>query len=693
MTGKEWIVLFFSESFEKQINDFILDDIDCEIPQDSILNYVYHVIDVPYKDYLDYVSDLEPVTYNKFDIPYFERFAYCERVLIEYLISQDNRGCTEEEVGKNLAYREQSIKGSTAFYGYRHLYSAKILGLVYEYYNHWYLNCIGYVYGILSNRQRASLLARTLLRSPFFRNLLSNSTSPVIYYENYMKMFTDRFVKKHLKSMLFFSDICVKEAHEYNIALRFKSSSKNYKTNGDYLNVDSIIPNNASKSLRLYFKDLRTFPVISDFEIGRLLMEYRNGYFYLLSLIVKASQLTVLRIALSFKNAPLEDTILEGNIGLLKAIEHFDHTRYTSFFNYAKNWVYQTIATSMVSIPYMIRLPINQYTLYYKIQKFKENYEQQNGCPPSVDAIEIDDDVNFEGIALLDKLPDNLKDVTVTYGDLDIFESSFNQIVSFEDAEYNKSYVYRLLKSLSGRDEVIVRLYFGIGAEPETLGSIGERFNLTRERTRQILVKSIEYMRDLMSNSESHDEINVTSVPSHDVKTLDVAKIGDYVEMPNNKQLGRVIYAFMLNGHIIYYVLGIEDKRILKMTKDGTLISDELKRSHEKRVKLTPERKVFLESFYRSENKNVSATRPQNKSDNHIPQTLQEKKTRVTENVVPKSKTLPYRAKVGDIILYDNRRGVVIEKRSSGGIPRLILKYDNGTYDNVPNDTDRYSII
>ena len=106
-----------------------------------------------------------------------------------------------------------------------------------------------------------------------------------------------------------------------------------------------------------------------------------------------------------------------------------------------------------------------------------------------------------------------------------------------------------------------------------------------------------------------------------------------------------------------------------------------------------PERKVFLESFYRSENKNVSATRPQNKSDNHIPQTLQEKKTRVPENVVPKSKTLPYRAKVGDRILYDNRRGVVIEKRSSGGIPRLILKYDNGTYDNVPNDTDRYSII
>lgn len=461
------------------------------------------------------------------------------------------------------------------------------------------------------------------------------------------------------------------------------------------INVARFLKGHPSASLRSYIKNFANYRAYTDDEIKELFRRYRNGDRKAHDLIVKSNLKLVVGYAdlLRKDGAQIDDLIQEGSIGLLRAIELFDHTRYTSFLNYAKNWVYQTIATSMVSIPYMIRLPINQYTLYYKIQKYKENYEQQNGCPPSVDAIEIDDDVNFEGIALLDKLPDNLKDVTVTYGDLDIFESSFNQIVSFEDAEYNKSYVYRLLKSLSGRDEVIVRLYFGIGAEPETLGSIGERFNLTRERTRQILVKAIEYMQDLMSNSESHDEINVTSVPSHDVRTLDVARIGDYVEMPNNKQLGRVIYAFMLNGQRVYYVLGIEDKRILKMTKDGTLISDELKRSHEKRVKLTPERKVFLESFYRSENKNVSATRPQNKSDNHIPQTLQEKKTRVTENVVPKSKTLPYRAKVGDIILYDNRCGVVIEKRSSGGIPRLILKYDNGTYDNVPNDTNRYSII
>lgn len=693
MTSKEWIVLFFSESFERQINDFILDDIDCEIPRESILNYVCHIINVPYKDYLDYVNNLEPVSYNKYDIPYFEHYAYCESVLIEYLMSQDNKGCTGEEVGKYLAYTEQNIKGSTVLYGYKHLYSAKILGIVYEYYNHWYLNCIGYVYGFLSNRQRTSLLARTLLRSPFFRNLLSNSTSPVIYYENYMKMFSDRFVKTHLKSLMLFSDICLKEAHEYNIPLRIKSSSIKYKTIGDQLNVDSIIPKHASKSLRLYFEELRTFPIISDFEIGRLLMEYRNGNDYLLSLIVKASQQIVLRIALSFKNASLEDIIQEGNVGLLNAIEHFDHTRNASFSTYAKNWIYQTIAASMTSIPYMIRLPINQYTLYNRVQKFIEKYEQQNGYPPSVDAIEIDDDVDFERIALLDKLPENLKDVTVTCVDLDIFESSFNQIVGFEDLEYNRFYVNRLLKSLSGREEIIVRLYLGIGAEPETLGSIGKRFNLTHERTRQILVKAIEKMQDLKRNSEIYDEIKKTPVTSNDVKTLDVAKIGDNVEIPGNKQLGRVIYSFMLNGRINYYVLGNEDGRIFKMTYDGSLISNEVKTSHEKYEKITPEKNTFLESIDLIDYKNKKSTPPQNNPDNHITQTLQETKPRVPEKVVSISNAILDKAKIGNRILYDKRRGTVIEKRSMGGIPRLILKYDNGIYDNVPDDTNRYIII
>lgn len=461
------------------------------------------------------------------------------------------------------------------------------------------------------------------------------------------------------------------------------------------INVARYLQGHPSASLRAYINNLANFRTYTDDEIKELFSRYRKGDREAYDLIVKSNLKLVVGYAYLLRKdgAQIEDLIQEGNIGLLRAIELFDHSRSTSFINYAKNWVYQTIASSIINLSYTIRLPLNQYALYYKVQKFKEKYVQQNGFPPSVDAIMIDDDVDFERIAFLDKLPDDLKNVTVLSGDLDTFESHFNQIDYFEDAEYNRSYVYRLLKNLSGREEVIVRLFFGIGTEPETLSYIGERFNLTRERARQILVKAIRHMRNLKRNNEIYDEINITSVPGHEVETLDVAKFGDYVEIPNYKQLGIVINTFRSKKDNFLYVLRIADRKIFKMTKDGTLLSDKIKKSQVKTENLTPERKAFLKSLYHSDDKEESATKTQNTQNNQTPQAVKETKRRIPEKAVPSSNTLPDMAKIGDRVLYDKRRGTVVEKRSAGGFSRLILKYDNGTFDNVPNDTDRYRII
>lgn len=646
MTSKEWIELFFSKAFEKQINDLILEDIDYEIPRESILNYVHHVIEVPYKDYLDYVSNLELVPYDKFDIPYFDKYRYCESVLINYLISQDNIGFTEEEIGKYLADREWGIRRSTTFYGSIHLYSAKMLGIVYEYYNHWYLNCIGYVYETLSNSQRTSLLARTLLRSPFFRNLFHSLKTLIIYLENYMNMFSDRFVKMHLKSIMYFSEICVKEAHTCNILLNVRSTSKKYRNIGEYLNVDSLIPINASKSLRMYFKELKTFPIINEFEIRRLLKEYRNGNDNSLSLIVMASQLTVIKTALSFKYAPLEDIIQEGNIGVMNAIKNYDFERGSSYYGYLSFWVKRIIQSFSFSYPYMIHIPSNKLALLESFEKRVEKLLQSNEFMPPSEMFHFD---NFS-----EKERDNLYDLLCV---IDSMVKPLEEEKLYADIQYSPDYnlcieslKYRLnhyLYFLSKRERDIIMSYFNLYGKGElTFSDIGNRYNMTRERIRQIFELGMRRLRILH---------NFCYVPSH-------LTSNDREHVLKRFEAKR---AETESQNFINNRTGIENILVTKSKKKSP----------------------------KSNKKNESSTTSQNTTENQTLHTLLEPEKKAAEKTVPSPNTLLNMVKVGDRILYDSKPCVVMEKRTKYGFTRLILKYDNGTYDNVPDNTDRYKII
>ena len=639
--------MFFSESFEKQINELILEDIDYEIPRESILNYVLHVIEVPYKDFLDYVSSLESDICNKFDVPFFEKYAYCESNLIEYLISQDNKGCTEEEVGKYLARKEWSIKGSTAYYGSKHLHSAKILGIVYEYYNHWYLNCIGYVYEVLNKRQRTSLLARTILRSPFFRELFSNLKSPVIYIENYMRKFSDRFVKMHLKSIVFFSEICVKEALVSNIVLKVKCLSPKYKSIGDYMDVDSFIPNIASNSLRSYFKELKSFPIINEYEIRRLLKEYRNGNNNSLSIIVKASQLTVLNTALSFKTAPLEDTIQEGNIGVMNAIKNYDFERGVPYYGYLSFWVKRTMQSFCSSYPYLIHIPSNKLALLEsfetRVQRLLQIYEF---VPPS-------EMFNFENISEKERgktydLLCNIDSIVDSLEEEKLYADERYSADYYLDLESLKYQLNHYLYFLSNRESDIITSYFNLNGKNEiTLTDIANRYNRTRERIRQIFEAGMRRLRILHMFKYAPSLLTVTD--------------RDYV------------------------------MERIKAKRTESSFQDQLKKE---RTKIA--QKVFQQNKNKSKksnNKSNSARKTQNKAVKQIRQTFHLPNHNVIEKTTPNSDTLPNTVKIGDRILYDSKPCTVLEKRTKYGFTRLILKYDNGTYDNVPDNTDRYRII
>jgi RNA polymerase primary sigma factor len=230
-------------------------------------------------------------------------------------------------------------------------------------------------------------------------------------------------------------------------------------------------------------------------EDGRLAMER----------LTKANLRFVVSVAKQYQNQglPLNDLINEGNLGLIKAAYRFDETRGFKFISYAVWWIRQSILQALAEQSRIVRLPLNQVGTVNKIRNVIEELSQQlerdptsseiaerldltskeveetikiSGRPISVDAPFQDNDDN----SLLDVLPSDR-------------EPSPDQKLIAESLQIE---VRRALSTLSEREMEVVSFYFGIGIEsPLTLEEIGERFNLTRERVRQIKEKAIRRLR------------------------------------------------------------------------------------------------------------------------------------------------------------------------------------------------------
>lgn len=202
-------------------------------------------------------------------------------------------------------------------------------------------------------------------------------------------------------------------------------------------NFNRFLEEDLSDSLRSYLSKISKYRIYSNDEMIELFKRYRNGDKKAFDLIIKSQQRLVANIALLYcrKGAPLEDIIQEGNVGLIKAAERFDYIQYRSFSNYAKSWILQSISFSMTTMPYMVRLSLNQLARYRKVRMFKEMFEQQHGYPPSVSDIDVGEDVEPEKIALLYQLPDSLWKLVEFQLDLDLLESRTDFVADYEKNE------------------------------------------------------------------------------------------------------------------------------------------------------------------------------------------------------------------------------------------------------------------
>lgn len=419
------------------------------------------------------------------------------------------------------------------------------------------------------------------------------------------------------------------------------------------INTERFLQGHTSGALKSHLNRLSKYRVYSDDELLELFRRYRDGDKRAYDLIVKSHQKLVAGIAVLYLKygIPLEDLIQEGNIGLIRAIERFDYLHFRSFHHFAKAWILQAISISMTTLPYIVRLPINQMALYRKVRKFKEKYEQQNGYLPSVNAIEIDDDADIEKISYINELPDSLKELTTLSGDLDIYESPSNATEEIIENEYNNEYVWKYLNRLKQRERNILQAYFGIKAKEETLSTIGERFNLTRERVRQIIWSTLRSLKD-------HSEI-----------IIEEAKIGDTIKLESSGQIGRVINSKKFTNGSSILTVKMEDGHIVKVSNYNSPY--EIVSSKTSKIRESSSQKDM--SF---EEKEIFQPVQKETSSLEIQYEVSE-----LDGV-----------KVGSRIVYNGKECTICKILVRDNSSRFLVKYDNKVLDYIPNDKSKYKI-
>ncbi len=275
-----------------------------------------------------------------------------------------------------------------------------------------------------------------------------------------------------------------------------------------------VIGRDIDRSLDLYLKEIGKTPLITAEDEVELAKRIHQGDQDALAALVKANLRFVVSVAKQYQNQGLSlaDLINEGNIGLIKAAKRFDEKRGFKFISYAVWWIRQSILQALAEQSRIVRLPLNRVGTLHKIGKAHSNLEQEFGRTPSTKEIaeklempaeEVNDTLQISNTHLsLDapfsdgdsnSLKDVIRDEYSPSPDNDILRTSLSGEIE------------KVLSTLTEREAEVISLYFGLNRERAlTLEEIGERFNLTRERVRQIKEKAIKRLRHATRSKNLH---------------------------------------------------------------------------------------------------------------------------------------------------------------------------------------------
>jgi RNA polymerase primary sigma factor len=271
------------------------------------------------------------------------------------------------------------------------------------------------------------------------------------------------------------------------------------------LKITKSITNRDSASLDKYLADISRLPLITSEEETILAQKIRAGDMDALEKLTLANLRFVVSVAKQYQNQGLSlpDLINEGNVGLIKAAKRFDETRGFKFISYGVWWIRQAIIQAVSEQSRVIRLPLNKIGVLNKIKKAQSALEQKLERPASVSEIAEVLEVSEEEIGITMRASSwHISTDALLPGNED---QTIMELISNPDAEKPDDVlmvsslqfeIQRVLDTLTERERNVIALFYGIGQPSSiTLEEIGEKYDLTRERVRQIKEKAIRKLR------------------------------------------------------------------------------------------------------------------------------------------------------------------------------------------------------
>jgi RNA polymerase primary sigma factor len=271
------------------------------------------------------------------------------------------------------------------------------------------------------------------------------------------------------------------------------------------LKITKQVTNRETASLDKYLQEIGKVELITAEEEVELAQRIKAGDQRALEKLTKANLRFVVSVAKQYQNQglTLPDLINEGNLGLIKAAQRFDETRGSKFISYAVWWIRQSILQALAEQSRIVRLPLNKIGSINKINKAYASLEQAHERPPSAE--EIATKLEMSEMDVKESMRNSGRHVSMDAPLVEGEDSNLYDVLNSDDSpnpdddlmvDSLRTEIERSLATLTPREGDVIRLYFGLnGQHPLTLEEIGEKFDLTRERVRQIKEKAIRRLK------------------------------------------------------------------------------------------------------------------------------------------------------------------------------------------------------
>lgn len=516
MDSSELIELFYNRTYEKFVNKQILDDKNYVVPRQQLINYVNELVNLPFTEFINYIKrNNKKRIIDAADITQFSSFSACEIEICDALIWANNPGCQFVDIGR-LFPKYVNSRNDVAYkkYGENHVKTATQLGLTFEYYNYWYLSCIGYIYPDLEVNVRKHLLARTLTRNVLYQQMLLDILKQDIDPVSYMSTLSEKTILRRQRNVCLLFKICLEECEKQGIKTHDLIINKGQKKNR-FLYLDKYSLSILSPQEISSIEECSEDSSLSETDILNLIDRYKNGDQNACNLLVKCNLNIISKIADLYKNkhAEFDDLTQEGVLGLIFAIQNYKYYGDNLFTDFAKFCINRFLFSFLCKQQQLIKIPPRHVYYHSLIRKFSEKYYQQNGFDPSIDDIVLDDQNAPSFLNDIYNLPCDLSEIIVHS---DCFESLTDDTQMTDTSlikDSNRFDVLRLVCSLSEREKDILVEFYGLnGKEEKTLEEIGSLFSLTRERVRQIKEKSIRKLRVFLKAVKDKDIEELSSL-------------------------------------------------------------------------------------------------------------------------------------------------------------------------------------